>query len=73
MQMSNSEFMKRIIELDGGIFYYNAVAIISTDLMIADGSREIINTDVFFDKLNEKNASATAANSKTATAANSKN
>ena len=72
MQMSNSEFMKRIIELDGGVFYYNAVAIISTDLMIADGSREIINTDVFFDKLNEKNASATAANSKTATAANNK-
>ena len=45
MRMSNSEFIKRITEIDGGAFYNNALSITSVGLMIADGSRDMINID----------------------------
>jgi hypothetical protein len=58
MKMSNAEFMKRIIDIDQGIFYNNAIAILSANLMIADGSRDLMNVDKF---LNSANAAQTQA------------
>jgi hypothetical protein len=46
-QMKNSEFFKHIMEIDNGIFYYNAIGLISTNLMIADGSRDITDIDMY--------------------------
>jgi len=46
-QMKNAEFFKHIMEVDNGIFYYNAVGLISTNLMIADGSRDITDIDMY--------------------------
>ena len=46
MQMSDADFIKHIIEIDMGIFYNTAIALISRNLMIADGSRDM--ADIHF-------------------------
>jgi hypothetical protein len=56
MRMSNSEFIKRIVEIDGGSFYNNAISIISTGLMIADGSRDMVNIDNYLNKVASSDA-----------------
>jgi hypothetical protein len=69
MSMSNADFIKRIYDIDSGVFYNNAIAYISTNLMIADGTRDMVDIDMYLNK--EKAAAATAtatAKSKTATA-----
>jgi hypothetical protein len=50
MSMSNADFLKRIYEIDGGVFYNNAIALISTHLMIADGSRDMADIDIYLNK-----------------------
>jgi hypothetical protein len=51
IQMSNADFIKRIIEIDNGIFYNNAIALISTNLMIADGSRDMTEIEMYLNNV----------------------
>jgi hypothetical protein len=67
MTMSNADFVKRIYAIDNGVFYNNAIALISTNLMIADGARDMANIDIYLNKqtdLAASKASAAAAASK---------
>jgi hypothetical protein len=66
MSMSNADFIKRIYEIDGGVFYNNAIALISTNLMIADGTRDMADIDIYLNKEKQDALSKTAAASKTA-------
>jgi hypothetical protein len=59
----NADFIKHIIATDLGAFYNNAIALISTNLMIADGSRDMTNINLF---LNEEEMKTQPAKSKTA-------
>ena len=63
-QMTNSEFIKRINEFDTGIFYNNAVALASTNLMIAEGSRNMADINIY---LNAGKGAAEATASAAAT------
>ena len=54
MQMSNADFIKHSIEIDYGLFYNNAVAIISRSLMMADGSRDIADIHLYLNSLEGK-------------------
>jgi len=47
MNMSNSDIIKRIYSIDNGVFYNNAIALISTNLMIADGARDMTDIDIY--------------------------
>jgi hypothetical protein len=58
MQMSNADFMKHSIEIDYGLFYNNAVAIISRSLMMADGSRDIADIHLYLNSLEGKEGEA---------------
>ena len=55
MQMNNADVIKHILETDNGIFYNNAIALISTNLMIANGTQDMTNITMF---LNEAQAQA---------------
>jgi len=66
MNMSNADFIKRIYEIDGGVFYNNAIALISTNLMIADGTRDMADIDIYLNKENQN--ALPKATSKTAAA-----
>ena len=68
-QMTNAEFIKRINEFDTGIFYNNAVALASTNLMIAEGSRNMADINIY---LNADKAAAAAAAAAAATATGKK-
>ena len=71
MQMSNSDFIKRIIEIDNGAFYNNAIALISTSLMIADGSRDMTDIEAYLHKAKadeDADANAVGKTGKKATA-----
>jgi len=57
MQMTNADFIKHILETDNGIFYNNAIALISTNLMIANGTQDMTDINMF---LNEAQAQAEA-------------
>jgi len=59
MTTTNADFIRRINEIDGGVFYNNAIALISTNLMIADGTRDMVDIDLYLNK--EQNAAAAAA------------
>jgi hypothetical protein len=50
MNMNNADFIKRIYEIDDGVFYNNAIALISTNLMIADGTRDMADIDIYLNK-----------------------
>jgi hypothetical protein len=53
MRMSNADFIKRIYEIDDGVFYNNAIALISTNLMIADGTRDMADINIFLNTQKE--------------------
>ena len=50
MQMKNGDVLKRIMEVDNGIFYNNAVGLITTNLMVADGTRDITDIDMYLNQ-----------------------
>jgi len=50
MTMSNSDFIKRIYDVDRGVFYNNAIALISTNLMMADGTRDMADINIYLNK-----------------------
>jgi hypothetical protein len=59
MQMSNADFLKRIIEIDNGVFYNNVIALLSSNLMIADGSRDMTDIESYLSgkgQMDEDNA-----------------
>ena len=60
MQMTNADFIKHIMDTDLGIFYNNAIALISTNLMIADGSHDMTDIDMYLNAADK--AAATAVN-----------
>ena len=62
MQLSNADVLKRIINIDNGVFYNNAISLISTNLMIADGARDMTDIDLF---LNEEKNTTTDKSKKT--------
>ena len=47
MQMTNADFIKHILETDNGIFYNNAIALISTNLMIANGTQDMTDIQLY--------------------------
>ena len=47
MQMTNADFIKHILDADNGRFYNNAIALTSMSLMIADGSRDMTDINVY--------------------------
>jgi hypothetical protein len=46
-QMTNADFMKHILETDNGVFYNNAIALISANLMIGDGTRDMTDISTY--------------------------
>lgn len=63
MTMTTADFIKRIYEMDSGVFYNNAVAYISKNLMIADGTRDMADINIFLNT--QKEAQATNKTAKT--------
>ena len=53
MQMTNADFIKQILETDQGVFYNSAIALISANLMIADGSRDMMDINTYLNKEGE--------------------
>ena len=51
MRMSNTEFMKRIIEIDKGVLFNTCLAVLSSNLMIADGTQDLTNVDNYLHQL----------------------
>jgi hypothetical protein len=77
-EMKNSEFFKHIMEVDNGIFYNNAIGLITINLMIADGSRDITDIDMYLnnetiDKENFVNATGKTSKNKTGKLTEGKN
>jgi hypothetical protein len=58
MQMTNADFIKHILETDNGIFYNNAIALISTNLMIANGTQDMTNITMFLNEAQAQQAQA---------------
>jgi hypothetical protein len=56
MNMSNADFIRRIYAIDNGVFYNTAIALISINLMIADGSRDMANIDLYLKSEGQKEA-----------------
>jgi len=67
MQLSNSDILKRIIQIDNGVFYNNAISLISTNLMIADGARDMTDIDLYLNESNSMNNLGKTAKGKTRT------
>jgi hypothetical protein len=47
MTMTNADIIKRMNAIDGSVFYNNAIAHISKNLMIADGTRDMVDIDMY--------------------------
>jgi hypothetical protein len=72
MMMTNADFIKRINEIDDGVFYNNAIAYISKGLMIADGTRDMADINIILNAEKDKMREQTDKPSKTATAKSKK-
>jgi hypothetical protein len=71
MTANNADIVNRINAIDDGVFYNNAIAHISKNLMIADGTRDMVDIDMYLNaQKQDKAAKATAK--ETATGAKSK-
>jgi hypothetical protein len=60
-QMTNADFMKHILEMDNGVFYNNAIALISANLMIGDGTRDMTDISTYLNTQTSGNLAAAAA------------
>ncbi len=58
MSMNNADFIKRINEIDDGVFYNNAIAYISKGLMIADGTRDMADINILLNAEKDKEKAA---------------
>ena len=60
-KITNSDVIRHILNIDNGVFYNNAISLLSTNLMISDGSKDITDVDMF---LNNKESLANKPNTK---------
>jgi hypothetical protein len=66
MQMTNADFVRQINEIDRGVFYNNAISLMCTKLMIAEGSKNMADINIFLNSETMNTVSNVAEKKKTA-------
>ena len=69
MQMTNADFIKHILAADNGVFYNNAIALLSTGLMIGNGTQDMTDISMYLNAATIDAAVATKGKTKGRTTA----